>query len=61
MFGAFLKFITSDQNVSRQTLIVFVAICRYIGTVISAKPKKGCLCRVRIKFDMYPKDKFDKW
>lgn len=33
----------------------------YIGTVISAKPKKGCLCRVRIKFDMYPKDKFDKW
>ncbi|XP_020613915.1 MORC family CW-type zinc finger protein 2A-like [Orbicella faveolata] len=33
----------------------------YIGTVLAVKPKKGATCRVRVKFDMYPKDKYDKW
>lgn len=33
----------------------------YIGTVFASKPKKGFACRVRVKFDMYPKDKYDKW
>ncbi|XP_078361220.1 ATPase MORC2A-like [Oculina patagonica] len=33
----------------------------YIGTVFAVKPKKGTSCRVRVKFDMYPKDKYDKW
>lgn len=37
------------------------AVPRYIGTVFAVKPKKGSSCRVRVKFDMYPKDKYDKW
>lgn len=36
-------------------------VFRYIGTVFATKPKKGIKCRVRVKFDMYPKDKYDKW
>lgn len=32
----------------------------YKGKVFAAKPK-GSLCRVRVKFDLYPKDKYDKW
>lgn len=36
-------------------------VSRYIGTVLAVKPKKGATCRVRVKFDMYPKDKYDKW
>ena len=34
---------------------------RYSGIVFAVKPKKGSSCRVRVKFDMYPKDKYDKW
>ncbi|KAJ7387408.1 ATPase morc2 [Desmophyllum pertusum] len=33
----------------------------YLGKVMAVKPKKGSACRVRVKFDMYPKDKYDKW
>lgn len=32
----------------------------YSGIVFAAKPKDS-LCRVRVKFDLYPKDKYDKW
>lgn len=32
----------------------------YGGTVFAVKPK-GSSWRVRIKFDLYPKDKYDKW
>lgn len=55
--GLFLCWRELPFNVNCTRLVLF----RYIGTVLAVKPKKGTICRVRVKFDMYPKDKYDKW
>ena len=57
VWGFFLWWRELDFDVNCLRLV----LSRYIGTVLAVKPKKGTICRVRVKFDMYPKDKYDKW
>lgn len=61
--GEYLKLrIVEEGNIIERCSngIFFTCYNRYKGKVFAAKPK-GSLCRVRVKFDLYPKDKYDKW
>lgn len=55
--GLFLCWGEFFFNVNCICLVLF----RYIGIVLVVKFKKGMICRVWVKFDMYLKDKYDKW
>ena len=34
---------------------------RYVGTVVMVKPREGEPTKAKIKFDLHPKNKYDKW
>jgi hypothetical protein len=36
-------------------------IIRYLGKVVAVKHRKNAAAKVKVKFDNYQKDKYDKW